>query len=244
VLGWIGFVPWLAVLDGAKSMRTTLVAASAMCVAFTVAVFGWFAQAIATYTGISLGVAALLLIAGAPLLQPQFIAFALVRRVVRARAGLAYAVLAAAFAYVGTEWAWPKLFGDTIGHGFYASPLLRQAADLAGAHGFTFVLIVANECARIAGSPAQWRAGVRRPVVAAACVLVMAGALAAYGRIRIDRLQPQPAMRLRFAPGSYKPTSRSTTACAPSAARSRPSARSSTRTFSSPRRLSTRASIC
>jgi apolipoprotein N-acyltransferase len=188
VLGWIGLVPWLAVLDGTESWRGALASAVLMSVAFVLGVFGWFAGSIATYTGVSASVAFFLLVLGAPLLQPQFLAYAVVRHVVRRRAGLAYTALAGATAYVGAEWLFPKLFGDTIGHGFLASPTLRQAADLGGAHAFTFVLIVANECVRIATSPARWRAGRGAPACALVCVAAMVTALAAYGSFRLGQL--------------------------------------------------------
>jgi apolipoprotein N-acyltransferase len=147
-LGWIGLVPWLAQLDRARTWRRTLGVALLMSVAFVLAMFGWFASAIQHYTEIRWTAALLLLVLIAPLIQPQFIVFALARHAAqRWRAGFWSTTVAGAGLYVGCEWALPKLFADTIGHGFYASSLMRQAADVAGAHGLTCVLIVANECA-------------------------------------------------------------------------------------------------
>jgi hypothetical protein len=45
------------------------------------------------------------------------------------------------------------LFADTLGQGLFASSLLPQAADLIGARGLTFVLILANECVLAALRP-------------------------------------------------------------------------------------------
>jgi apolipoprotein N-acyltransferase len=187
-LGWIFLVPWLAVLDRAASPSAVLLASLAMCAAFVLGAFGWFAESVSVYTGLSPCVALALLVVAAPLLQPQLVVFACVRRLVRARAGIAYATATAALAYVGAEWMFPKLFGDTIGHGFYASPLMRQAADLGGAPGLTFVLVVANECANAALARARERAPMRRVLAPIACVACMVAALAAYGALRYGQL--------------------------------------------------------
>ena len=127
VLGWVGLVPFLAVLDRAASPRDALAAGLVMAVAFEGLVFGWFPGAIQTYTGAPWTLALLVLLAMAPFLQPQLVAFALARHVVRrGGAGLWPTALAGASAYVGTEWAIPKLFGDTLGYGLYPSAWMRQ----------------------------------------------------------------------------------------------------------------------
>ncbi len=146
-LGWVGLVPWLAVLERTSTLRRAILAGLLMSVAFVLAVFGWFAVAIANYTGAPLPVAVLIVILLAPVLQPQFLTYAAARRLIRSYGtGFLATAIVGASIYVGSEWAIPKLFGDTLGHGFYASALMRQSADLAGAAGLTFILIIANEC--------------------------------------------------------------------------------------------------
>jgi apolipoprotein N-acyltransferase len=65
---------------------------------------------------------------------------------------------------------------------------MRQAADLAGAHGLTFVLLVANECglalARAAAVRAPAEARRRAALAPAACIAVLVLALGAYGALR------------------------------------------------------------
>lgn len=204
VLGWIGLVPWLAVLDRAATLRGVFALALLMCEAFVLAVFAWLPSAIQNYTGtpwlVAVGVVVLL----APLLQPQFITFALARRLAR-RNGFWCGAFVAAGAYVGTEWAFPKLFADTLGHGLYASVLLRQAADLVGAHGLTFVLVFANECvlATLRGTHAAVHAGAApqegafavavrsrapsSPLLPPACIVALVLGLLAYGAIRCQQ---------------------------------------------------------
>jgi apolipoprotein N-acyltransferase len=145
-LGWIGLVPWLAALDGATSWRGALALGLLMSEAFVLVVFSWFPTAVQNYTGAPFPVALLVTVLAAPLLEAQFVTFAVGRHVARSTA-LWRTALTGACVYVGTEWAYPKLFADTLGHGLYASAWMRQAADLGGAHGLTLVLIIANECA-------------------------------------------------------------------------------------------------
>ena len=186
ILGWVMLVPWLALLDRAGSVRAAVAAAVVMAVAFVLAVFAWFAGAIASYTALPPGMALVALLAAAPLLQPQLIVLAIGRHLGRRR-GFAWAALTGASLYVGAEWLLPKLFADTLGHGLYASRWLRQAADLAGAGGLTFALLLGNECVlgvvRAARGPGI--AGARPAVIG---LIGVVGGLALYGALRCEAL--------------------------------------------------------
>ena len=178
-LGFVALVPWLLSLEAQPSMARALASAWVMSVAFTLGVFAWFGSAIGAFTqwGDAAGLA--LLVAAAPLFQPQFMAFALVRHAVGQRHGFALRAVAAAAAWVACEWAVPRLLGDTLGHGLYPSRLLRQGADLGGASGLTLLLLLANE--GVAAALARRRGGVRAfapPLALAAAVPVL---LAGYG---------------------------------------------------------------
>jgi apolipoprotein N-acyltransferase len=188
-LEWVAFVPWLLVLDRATTLRAALSSGWLMSVAFVVAVFSWFAPAIASYAGVSAGLAYVITLVCAPLLQPQFLAFAGVRHIARRAHGSRIGAVAAASAYVGAEWLCPKLFADTLGHGFYASVVMRQAADLAGAHGLTFAILLANEC--FAATMRRWRSEARvlSSVVPTAAAVLIAATLAAYGALRHRQLE-------------------------------------------------------
>ena len=72
-------MPWLRTLDASRTVARTLLAAWAMSVAFTLAVFAWFGIAIGQYTQAGPAVGLAVLLVAAPLFQPQFIAYALVR---------------------------------------------------------------------------------------------------------------------------------------------------------------------
>jgi apolipoprotein N-acyltransferase len=118
-------------------------------------------------------------------MQPQLVTFALARQWAGQRGATRWRRgLVAAGAYVGTEWAWPKLFADTIGHGLYASAWMRQAADVAGAPGLTLVLLLANECALGALRAGAWR----RALAPLAGCAGLALALLAYGAVRCAQL--------------------------------------------------------
>src|SRR5262249_28427774 len=149
-----------------------------MSVAFVTIVFSWFPEMIADYTGGSWWVGLVVVIVVAPLIEPQLVTFALARRCAQRVPGDGrwwQTAVVGAGVYVGTEWAWPKLLADTLGQGMHASVRLRQAADLVGVHGLTFVLIVGNECvlqmlrvARRAAADRDAGPGIRR--IASPCV--------------------------------------------------------------------------
>jgi apolipoprotein N-acyltransferase len=205
LLGFIALVPWLLALDAARGPRAGLLAGWLMAVAFTVGVLGWFAAALDAYTGIGLPFALLLLALAAPLLQPQFLLFALVRAGAGARHGPAIGALAGACAWLACEWLWPKLLGDTLGHGLAPATLLRQAADLGGAAGLTLALLACNEA--LAAGWRRRRDGPRRlamPLVGALAVPFM---LATYGAWRLDSLRahaasPAPTLRIAMVQAS------------------------------------------
>ncbi len=215
VLGFVALVPWLRTLDASPTAARTLLNAWVMAVALTGAMFAWFGLALGRYAQVdeALGLGLLLLLA--PLFQPQVLVFALVRHLVlrhlalghiaRRRYGVALGALAGGAAWVATEWALPKLLGDTLGHGLYPSALLRQAADLGGAAGLTLLLLLANEavCAAWARRADFGRAGgvrtdggrtdgvraVARPLALAALVPLL---LAGYGLAELATVQPPP----------------------------------------------------
>jgi apolipoprotein N-acyltransferase len=185
VLGFAALVPWLLTLSAERTFAGTLLSAWAMAVAFSAAVFAWFGSAIGAYTGVGATTGLVVLLVGAPLFQPQFLAFAVVRRLAGRRHGVVLRALAGAAAWVATEGLVPRLLGDTLGDGLYPSRLLRQAADVGGAAGLTVLLLLANEA--VAAAIARRGAGLRAlaaPVALAACVPVL---LAGYGHVALSR---------------------------------------------------------
>src|SRR5262249_18725651 len=141
-LGFVALVPWLRTLDAERSLARELLGAWAMSVAYAAAVFAWFGVAIGRYTDIAPGLGLAVLLGAAPAFQPQFLAFALVRRIAGRYAGGALRALAAAAAWVAAEALVPRLLGDTLGDGLYPARVLRQAAALGGATGLTLMLLL------------------------------------------------------------------------------------------------------
>ena len=144
-LGFVALLPWLWWLDRPAGWGRRLLRAWVLSLAFVLAAFTWFGTAIAHYAQWppAQGQAVLLLIA--PLLQPQLIAWALVRQALDGRRHPWLRAWAAAAAWVGAEWLCPKLLGDTLGHALHPAAALRQAAALGGAAGLTLVLLLVNE---------------------------------------------------------------------------------------------------
>ena len=179
MLGFVALVPWLLSLAAQPTLARALISAWAMSIAFTLAVFAWFANAIGAFThwGDAAGLA--LLVVAAPLFQPQFLAFALARHLAGRRHGVALRALAAASAWVACEWLVPRLLGDTLGAGLHPSRVLRQAADLGGATGLTLMLLLANEA--VAAAIARRRVGARSFAPALALAAAVPLLLAGYG---------------------------------------------------------------
>ncbi|HWI10500.1 MAG TPA: apolipoprotein N-acyltransferase [Burkholderiaceae bacterium] len=197
LLGFVALVPWLRTLDANRTLAAALLGACAMSVAYTAAVFAWFGAAIGDYTrlGAATGLAVLLL--AAPLFQPQFFAFAVVRHLAGRRHGPVLRALAGAAAWVATEWLVPRLLGDTFGYGLYPSRLLRQAADLGGAAGLTVLLLLANEAiaAALARRGERVRA-IAKPLALAALVPLL---LAGYGLAKLAAAPAAAGKPLRVA---------------------------------------------
>ncbi|ALN62767.1 apolipoprotein N-acyltransferase [Lysobacter antibioticus] len=186
-LGFVALVPWLLVLDSDRSTLRVLANGALMSVAFAAAVFHWFGAAIGAFTGVGALTATAALLVLAPLLQPQFLAFALVRQWVGRRYGPVLRALAAASAWVACEWLMPKLLGDTLGHGLFPSAVLRQVADLGGAAGITVLLLLVNEAIALAIEHRE--RGLRvllRPLALGALIVVC---MAGYGAVRRAGLQ-------------------------------------------------------
>jgi apolipoprotein N-acyltransferase len=202
VLCFVVLVPWLVVQERALRFRDAALAGLFMSVAFVTFVFPWFPEAVAAYAGTSSLLLWPLFLLLAPVLQPQFLVFALVRFAVRSKAppesslsasfsASFFAALAAAAAYVGVELVFPKLFCDTVALGLHPSSYLRQAADLAGVHGLSFVVILVNEglalsLLRLAARPRGGR--ISPSILPAALAFSAVLALLGYGRARLASL--------------------------------------------------------
>ena len=192
-LGWVCLVPGLWALNRVASWRGAALWGGVLGVSFTAALFEWFPGSLHHYSQVPVAVCWLVYLLLAPLMQAQFITFALVRHHLRRVAspnvhGFWAITLPSALVYVGTEWLCPKLFADTLGQGFAASESLRQAADLAGAHGLTLMLLVGNECVLAALEALADRSGPRRVLgpLAGWAGLVLAGI--GYGQLRLGQV--------------------------------------------------------
>jgi apolipoprotein N-acyltransferase len=176
-LGFVMLVPWLGTLNVSRSPAATLGWAYLMSLAFTAAGFAWFGTAFGSYTqaGAATGLAVLLL--AAPLFQPQFLVFALVRHLSGRRHGPLLSALAATASWVAAEWLLPKLLGDTLGYGLYPSRLMRQGAAVGGGAGLTALLLLANEGVAVALARRRdgWRAIARPLALASLGPLLLAG---------------------------------------------------------------------
>lgn len=195
LLDFFGLVPWLLALERLRTLRGAALSGVAMAVAFVAAIFAWFGHAIAVYSAAAAVAGLAVLLLTAPLLQPQFVVFAVVRFLAGRRYGATLRALAGASAWVAAEWWFPKLLADSLAHGLYPSVVLRQFADVAGTAGLTFVIVLVNEAlctavsrSRVAGGDGPRRAGLAGWLVPAAVAVGLVGAMALYGHARLDSL--------------------------------------------------------
>lgn len=156
-LGFVLLLPWLLRLESVRGLGASLRVGWLLSLLFTLAGFHWFGVAIGRFSELGPWVGLGLLLLGAPLFQPQILAWVLVRQFVRARQGALWGALAASAAWVGAEWLLPKLLGDSLGHGLYPSALLRQGAALGGVAGLTLLLLLTNEALAAALTQRAWR---------------------------------------------------------------------------------------
>jgi apolipoprotein N-acyltransferase len=199
-LGFVLLVPWLFALDRARSLTASLALGLAMAVGYVAAALGWFAPAIAAYTGWPLAAAHALLLAASPLLVPEILAFAVARRLARGCFGPTVVAIVGAATWVGVERLAPALFGDTLGHGLAPATTLRQAADLGGAALLTVVLLLVNEAVARAIRASTQRAP-RDAIAALALAAALVAALWGYGHVRLADLarawaSPAPSLRV------------------------------------------------
>lgn len=208
-VGWVALVPWLLALDHVASKREAVLAGAVLGMGFTGTVFGWFPGSIQSYSQAPLAVCWLGFLVLAPFMELQFITFALARYHLRrtvpeGRWAFWRITLTGALVYVGTEWLCPKLFAVTLGQGFYGSELLRQGADIAGTHGLTFIIVIANECVLAAGKALAahgLREGSRRALapVAVLAALVLGGL--GYGQLRLHQVAAHEAKQRELVVG-------------------------------------------
>lgn len=190
VLGFVLLVPWLRALDDVRSAGGALLAGWLMSVGYAAAALGWFGGAIGVYTGIGAGTGLALLLLAAPLLQPQLVVFALVRHWAGRRHGSLLGALAGASAWVASEWLWPKMLGDSLGHGLQPAAWPRQFAEVGGVAGLTVALLLSNEALALAWARRREAFGRwRRPLLVA---LALPALLAGYGALRLAQLQALP----------------------------------------------------
>jgi apolipoprotein N-acyltransferase len=187
-LGPVAMAPWLAAVDRTRSTREALALGALLSVAFTALMFGWFPGAIAAYSRAPVWLCWAVFLLLAPVMELQFLTAAWVRAFARRKVGdaprLAWVPpVLTALVYVGTEGFTPKLFAETLGHGLYASEVLRQGADVAGAPGLTLVLLLVNECVVAA---VRGRGARRVPVAVAVGLMLLLGG---YGALRLGQVR-------------------------------------------------------
>lgn len=195
-LGFVALLPWAWMLRRTERLGPTLGLAWLMTVLLALAGYAWFGLAIGRYAEVGPATGLVLLALAAPWLQPQLLAWALVRWWVGRHRGPALGGVAGAAAWVAIEWLWLKPLGDTLGHGLYPAPHLRQAAEWIGTSGLTLMLLLAHEAWLAAA--ARPAAGPRALALPLAAGLLPALLLGIHGQAALAPASADGAPRLRI----------------------------------------------
>ncbi len=134
-------IPWFISLDRTTRLKDRF--REGLWLGFFMSVFGffWIAYVLQEFAMLPFWASLMGLFLFALVNQPQFAFFALLSD---QRFALPLGILGAALIYTGIDFVIPKLFQDTLGHALYSQPILRQAADLVGAWGLTFLVVYVN----------------------------------------------------------------------------------------------------
>ncbi len=150
---WIALVPWLVSVARASSWRVAVLRGLAFSALVSCFAFYWVAGTLREFGEVPWIAALLGFGVFAPLNQPVFTLMAPVFQKAlpgESLLGSWRTYVGLALLYTGVDALVPKLFRDTLGHAFYDSPWIRQAADLGGAPLLTFaVMLVSLALARL-----------------------------------------------------------------------------------------------
>jgi apolipoprotein N-acyltransferase len=141
-------VPWLWALSTLQgSLWRAVGYGSLLSVFATWGSFFWIQQTLEHFGGLHWSIAGFLTFVFSLFHQTQFLIFAPIlvwalRREPELQVPTAWQLsLRLALTYTAIDLTIPKLFTDTLGHVFFASPWMRQSADFWGVGGLTFLLI-------------------------------------------------------------------------------------------------------
>jgi len=197
---FVALVPLLLALQGTRPQRAFLLGWVAGCAMHLLAL-SWIFPAIGRFQELSAAgsLGYFLLFVGY-----QALPFALFAVVIawlesapeggdsRIRPPRLISALIVASAWVIAEWLLPRIIPWNLGDALAPATWLRQAADLVGVYGMSFVIVLVNALLAQACTPTNVQYAVRaRAFGAAAAVLAL---LVGYGIVRLSELAPASAM--------------------------------------------------
>ncbi len=160
---WIALIPWFAALQRTSSWKHSIVQGFWLSLSLSLGGYYWIAYVLHQFGGLPWSIAVFGPILYGLICQPLLYLVAPIQRSVH-RAVLTHpensplpgpialgVALGSALLYSGLDWVVPKLFPDTLGHALHGSPILRQAADIGGAHLLTFLIFLVNDALWLLG---------------------------------------------------------------------------------------------
>ncbi|MFZ5774999.1 MAG: apolipoprotein N-acyltransferase [Thermodesulfobacteriota bacterium] len=205
LLAWVGLVPLLLALAGTPP-RQAAGLGLACGLAFYLPLIHWIVIVLATYGQVALPLALAALLFLACYMAGYTTLFALLCRLLTQRFPL---VLVAPALWVALDWVRGWLFTGfpwlDLGYTQYTTPTLLQAADLAGHHGLTFLIVLANALlASLITAPRRGRISCPPPACWLAALLLVLAFL--YGSQRQEtiagQLTGQPQLQTAIVQGN------------------------------------------
>lgn len=148
---WICLIPWLAAIKRARNPMEAGIQGIWLSYFMSLGGFYWVAFVLREFGNLPWFLSILGLQLFCIFGQPQFFVFAPLLKTVSVKTGSSQKKhfpllgLLLGLSYAGIDWLVPKLFLDTLGHGFYLAKHIRQLADLGGASVLTFLIYIVND---------------------------------------------------------------------------------------------------
>lgn len=147
-LAWIGLIPLFLRLNKANTFKESFKVGFQYSFWFAIFCFYWIAYVLKVYGPLPAPIALLGLIGFGLVCQPQWYLLGPLYFFLKQKGAFKDRPLGSAFgfsfAYAAIDFFMPKLFRDTPAHGLMGFEGLRQSADLIGAHGLSFVIVLVN----------------------------------------------------------------------------------------------------
>lgn len=184
---FVGLVPLFVAVDQAPTWRKAAARAWFFGFVANMLVCSWVPQAVREFGGLPWAASALALVLLSVLEQASWAVVLGLRHVLHKKFNVR-PLFWTPLAIMALDSVWPKYFPSTFGNVFYNTPLLAQAADIAGVWGLTALIAAVNECLAALLMQRWPRTDLKRHVIATAMFVAVT---CVYGAWRLSWVRDQ-----------------------------------------------------